>query len=93
MDILRRIMADYLGYEVFLSVNVTDIDDKIIARARKNKLLADYKAQHSQAQLADVKREVGQAVEAWDGKQQAKLAKLHLKHEWLEENLNDFGVC
>ena len=34
MDILRRILEDYFGYEVFLQVNVTDVDDKIIKRAR-----------------------------------------------------------
>ena len=33
MDILRRLLEDYFGYEVFMQVNVTDIDDKIIARA------------------------------------------------------------
>jgi hypothetical protein len=44
MDIIRRILEDYFSYDVFLQVNVTDIDDKIIARARRNKLLADYAA-------------------------------------------------
>ena len=28
-DIMRRIMEDYFGYEVFYQMNVTDIDDKI----------------------------------------------------------------
>jgi cysteinyl-tRNA synthetase len=28
-DILRRIMRDYLGYEVEFVMNVTDIDDKV----------------------------------------------------------------
>ena len=31
-DILRRIMSQYFGYDVVLTVNVTDIDDKIIKR-------------------------------------------------------------
>ncbi|EZG57002.1 cysteinyl-tRNA synthetase [Gregarina niphandrodes] len=34
-DILRRIMEDYFGYNVNMCMNVTDIDDKIIARARE----------------------------------------------------------
>merc|ERR1719473_2247634 len=41
-DILRRVMEDYFGYEFFYQINVTDIDDKIILRARRNKLVDDY---------------------------------------------------
>eukprot|EP01133_Synstelium_polycarpum_P008030 gene8030-9434_t len=33
-DILRRIMTDYLGYDVQYIMNITDIDDKIILRSR-----------------------------------------------------------
>jgi cysteinyl-tRNA synthetase len=42
-DILRRIMEDYFGYSVQYQMNITDIDDKIIKRARINKLLEDFK--------------------------------------------------
>jgi cysteinyl-tRNA synthetase len=38
-DILRRIMEDYFGYDVTYHVNITDIDDKIILRARRNHLV------------------------------------------------------
>eukprot|EP00808_Paulinella_micropora_P026332 g18732.t1 len=41
-DILRRIMMDYFGYNVTYVMNVTDVDDKIILRARRNFLLAQY---------------------------------------------------
>lgn len=41
-DILRRIMEDYFHFNVFYQVNITDVDDKIILRARQNKLVADY---------------------------------------------------
>jgi cysteinyl-tRNA synthetase len=37
-DIVRRIMAGYFGYHVFYVMNITDIDDKIIKRARSNYL-------------------------------------------------------
>lgn len=37
-DIMRRILADYFGYQVFYVMNITDIDDKIIKRARSNYL-------------------------------------------------------
>eukprot|EP00578_Thalassiosira_sp_NH16_P004174 CAMPEP_0181140108 /NCGR_PEP_ID=MMETSP1071-20121207/35134_1 /TAXON_ID=35127 /ORGANISM="Thalassiosira sp., Strain NH16" /LENGTH=803 /DNA_ID=CAMNT_0023227049 /DNA_START=118 /DNA_END=2529 /DNA_ORIENTATION=+ len=38
-DIMRRIMTDYLHYNVLFQINITDIDDKIILRARQNELL------------------------------------------------------
>uniref|UniRef100_A0A7S3PD35 cysteine--tRNA ligase n=2 Tax=Aplanochytrium stocchinoi TaxID=215587 RepID=A0A7S3PD35_9STRA len=42
LDILRRIMEDYFNYDVVYQINITDIDDKIILRARQNKLIDDY---------------------------------------------------
>ncbi|CAD7937186.1 unnamed protein product [Amoebophrya sp. A25] len=50
-DILRRIMEDYFGYEVFYQLNITDIDDKIILRARKNKLFYSYMKAHQEAEF------------------------------------------
>ncbi|KAL3680926.1 hypothetical protein R1sor_023882 [Riccia sorocarpa] len=41
-DIIRRIMEDYFGYEIRYVMNITDIDDKIIHRARRNYLLNQY---------------------------------------------------
>lgn len=38
-DIVRRILQDYFGYDVNFVMNVTDIDDKIIMRARESYLL------------------------------------------------------
>lgn len=45
-DVIRRIMRDYLGYDVNFVMNVTDIDDKIIVRARQQYLLEVFRAQH-----------------------------------------------
>ncbi|KAJ7834242.1 tRNA synthetases class I (C) catalytic domain-containing protein [Mycena olivaceomarginata] len=42
-DILRRIMTDFFGYDVHFVMNVTDIDDKIIKRARQNHLLEKFR--------------------------------------------------
>lgn len=42
MDILRRVMEDYFGYSIEFVMNVTDVDDKIIRRARLNHLLQNY---------------------------------------------------
>jgi len=89
MDILRRIMEDYLGYDVFLQVNVTDVDDKIIARARRNKLLSDFVSSHEASAvgaeaasvLASVVAKAGEAAAAFDEKMQKKLAKLQIPIE------------
>eukprot|EP00955_Chlamydomonas_euryale_P117532 366480-Chlamydomonas_euryale.AAC.7 len=41
-DIIRRVLEDYFGYNCTFVMNVTDVDDKIILRARRNYLLAQY---------------------------------------------------
>ncbi|MCI4393059.1 hypothetical protein PGIGA_G00153050 [Pangasianodon gigas] len=48
-DILRRILMDYFKYDVFYCMNITDIDDKIIKRARQNHLLEQYSAKKPKA--------------------------------------------
>ncbi|XP_061622197.1 cysteine--tRNA ligase, cytoplasmic isoform X2 [Phyllopteryx taeniolatus] len=48
-DILRRILKDYFKYDVYYCMNITDIDDKIIKRARQNYLLDQYKGKNPQA--------------------------------------------
>ncbi|KAG2031456.1 tRNA synthetases class I (C) catalytic domain-containing protein [Suillus americanus] len=60
-DILRRIMSDYFGYDVHFVMNVTDIDDKIIVRARQNHLFSQFR--NSATTLsADL---LSQVSEAW----------------------------
>ena len=83
MDILRRILEDYFGYEVFMQVNVTDVDDKIIKRARVNRLLADYVARRegeadSAAALSAVRKDASEAAASFGAKMRAKLAKLEI---------------
>ncbi|XP_072128400.1 cysteine--tRNA ligase, cytoplasmic isoform X2 [Mobula birostris] len=41
-DILRRILMNYFQYDVFYCMNITDVDDKIIKRARQNYLFDQY---------------------------------------------------
>lgn len=51
-DILRRILKDYFKYDVLYCINITDVDDKIIKRARQNYLLEQYREkQPSAAQI------------------------------------------
>lgn len=45
-DILRRIMQSYFNYDILYVMNITDIDDKIILRARQSFLLKQYEQQH-----------------------------------------------
>ncbi|CCH58369.1 hypothetical protein TBLA_0A05760 [Henningerozyma blattae CBS 6284] len=47
IDINRRILQDYFGYNINFVQNVTDIDDKIIIRARQNYLFENFMEQHS----------------------------------------------
>ncbi|XP_076971507.1 cysteine--tRNA ligase, cytoplasmic [Tamandua tetradactyla] len=42
-DILRRVLKDYFKLDVFYCMNITDIDDKIIKRARQNHLFEQYR--------------------------------------------------
>lgn len=69
-DIVRRILEDYFGYNVVYVMNVTDIDDKIILRARRNHLLDEYKQEVKgdlERVLSDCQAALRQALE----KQQA----------------------
>eukprot|EP01006_Ploeotia_vitrea_P032592 TRINITY_DN64783_c1_g2_i1.p1 TRINITY_DN64783_c1_g2~~TRINITY_DN64783_c1_g2_i1.p1 ORF type:complete len:689 (+),score=2.70 TRINITY_DN64783_c1_g2_i1:63-2129(+) len=50
LDVIRRITKDFLGYNVILCQNVTDVDDKIIIRSSERKipfteLTAKYEAE------------------------------------------------
>ena len=58
-DIVRRVISDYFGYNIFYVMNITDIDDKIIKRARQNHLYEQYLAKnHKLEQVLDDCNEV-----------------------------------
>lgn len=46
-DLIRRVLGDYFGYSIFYVMNVTDIDDKIILRARRDYLWLQFVKVHS----------------------------------------------
>lgn len=48
IDINRRILEDYFGYDINFVQNVTDIDDKIILRARQTYLFDKYCKENSE---------------------------------------------
>ncbi|KAE8267538.1 hypothetical protein A4X09_0g4803 [Tilletia walkeri] len=62
-DIIRRILRDYFAYDVHLVMNITDIDDKIIIRARHRYLLARFKKDHAGKAIS--KELVETVREAW----------------------------
>ncbi|KAI1863712.1 uncharacterized protein JN550_009412 [Neoarthrinium moseri] len=54
-DIIRRILQHYFGFKVNFVMNITDIDDKIIIKARRQRLLdLEKKKGHSQEQVAEL---------------------------------------
>ena len=42
LDTIRRVLEDYFGYDATYQMNVTDVDDKIIARGRERALFDGY---------------------------------------------------
>lgn len=46
IDILRRVLAGYFGYNLKFVQNITDVDDKIILRGRQQHLLAQFREQN-----------------------------------------------
>ncbi|XP_049637157.1 cysteine--tRNA ligase, cytoplasmic isoform X2 [Suncus etruscus] len=67
-DILRRVFRDYFGYDVFYCMNITDIDDKIIKRARQNHLWEQYREKEPRA--AQLLEDVRAALQLWSEKLQ-----------------------
>lgn len=58
-DVVRRVLEDYFGYACLYVMNVTDVDDKIILRARRNHLLASYRAENTVRAVTKGKRAGG----------------------------------
>lgn len=82
-DIMRRVLSDYFGYDVLYVMNITDIDDKIIKKARKEYLFKKY---------INEKKEVGDVLE--DTKAALKLLIVKAQQtndESVREMLNKLG--
>ncbi|KAI9315543.1 tRNA synthetases class I (C) catalytic domain-containing protein [Dichotomocladium elegans] len=71
MDIIRRVLESYFGYKVQFVQNITDIDDKIILRARQQYLFENMKKETPKLDASLI-----QTVEsAWSEYAKSKLAK------------------
>lgn len=60
-DIIRRLLRDYFNYDITYVMNITDIDDKIILRARQGHLLKEF----AEANVSDSEALRQALLEAW----------------------------
>ncbi|RDA90217.1 hypothetical protein CP533_1077 [Ophiocordyceps camponoti-saundersi (nom. inval.)] len=80
-DIIRRIMMHYFGFHVNFVMNMTDVDDKIIIKARRQRLLdLEKKKTHSPQGLRAL------AVDAFQAYAKANLPLLDADKSQLDEN-------
>ncbi|RUP50856.1 hypothetical protein BC936DRAFT_137380 [Jimgerdemannia flammicorona] len=73
MDILRRVLEEYFKYDVLFVQNITDIDDKIIVRARQAYIYTQYK----DSVLALSPALISEVRQAWRFYAESKLAKIN----------------
>ncbi|KAG0365325.1 tRNA synthetases class I (C) catalytic domain-containing protein [Gamsiella multidivaricata] len=80
LDILHRVVEDYFGYNVLFVENITDIDDKIIKRARQNHLFNNFKA----ATTTVTPEAIAKAEEAWKLYAESELSAIDATavHQW-----------
>lgn len=71
IDIIRRIMEDYFNYNILSVMNVTDIDDKIILKARRGFLVRRY----VERAPSDASAEFSAAWEEQRGRMNEKIAE------------------
>ncbi|XP_014668021.1 PREDICTED: cysteine--tRNA ligase, cytoplasmic-like [Priapulus caudatus] len=69
-DILRRVLHDYFNYDVLYVMNITDIDDKIIKRARQSHLLESY-ASNGKSH-SELLQDVAQAMQVFTKKMETE---------------------
>ncbi|KAA8573400.1 hypothetical protein EYC84_004986 [Monilinia fructicola] len=61
-DIIRRILKDYFGFDLKFVMNITDVDDKIILKARRQKLLELEKSKtYTESELSKLTAEAFQS--------------------------------
>jgi cysteinyl-tRNA synthetase len=73
-DIVRRILRDYFGYDIHFVMNITDIDDKIILRARQSHLLSTFREKEQSKGMSKSLLDVVQ--KSWSAYFQKTLKKL-----------------
>jgi len=71
-DILRRVLSSYFNYDLLYIMNVTNIDDKIIKRARQNHLYDSYLLENKK-QFSKVIDDVNKAIRLFESNYKAEL--------------------
>ncbi len=77
-DIIRRVLRDYFNYDITYVMNITDIDDKIIIRARQAHLVRELASKYKEVTPA-LKEELSKA---WIAFVQGKLGFTGELNEW-----------
>lgn len=70
-DIFRRVLSSYFNYDLLYVMNITDIDDKIIKRARQNHLYDRY-LQEKKSDIDQVSKDVSTALALFREKYKAE---------------------
>ncbi|KAF5828718.1 tRNA synthetases class I (C) catalytic domain-containing protein [Dunaliella salina] len=91
LDIARRVLEDYFQYNCLFVMNVTDVDDKIILRARRNHLLQQYAS--SQSVGKEVLRFAVAAVESAQAKQAGKAREAQTLVEASEQEVAQVSMA
>ncbi|KJE97474.1 cysteinyl-tRNA synthetase [Capsaspora owczarzaki ATCC 30864] len=71
-DVIRRVLADYFHYDMRWVMNITDVDDKIILKARRNHLFEEYVAKA--LAVDQVRKDIAAALEFFAAKTNALAA-------------------
>ncbi|RWS10176.1 cysteine--tRNA ligase: cytoplasmic-like protein [Dinothrombium tinctorium] len=91
-DIIRRVLRDYFKYDLFYAMNITDIDDKIIKRARQQFLFAKYCEEHKNVDNSTIKCDILKAIDHYKNKLNAETdedkKKMMIR---LLENVENYG--
>ncbi|KAI1943592.1 cysteinyl-tRNA synthetase [Ophidiomyces ophidiicola] len=89
-DILRRVLRDYFKFDVRFVMNITDVDDKIITRARQQHLFTEYMTSHPSIDTS-VLEEVTLAYHSYVKKNLPLLEKLPEPENFSTEVLLIYG--
>lgn len=90
-DILRRVLSEYFGYNVMYVMNITDIDDKIIRRARKEYFYKQYIAESSEKPLEKILEDTKSSLEHLV--QKVQNASDPSMRQMLDKLADDIGVA
>ncbi|KPM06744.1 cysteine-tRNA ligase, cytoplasmic-like protein [Sarcoptes scabiei] len=67
-DIIRRVLQDYFHFDIFFVQNITDIDDKIIRRARQNHLFDRYLEELGTKSKDQIQNDIEEALKSMQTK-------------------------